>query len=230
MTMIKLMRRFQFPRVAVLCFLLILVAIGAVPGYLTGHWPWAHPTAIVNLNQIRNLRKTGLTLAGWPTKEQHGEIIGGHKWSIQEFQKDSEKPLIMLLRPQQDPKDQPEVEWMDINGFEQQQADWQTDSDRILKFTVEASPTAKVEASFFRAWNQQQTYAVLQWYAWSEGGHFSPVSWFWADQNAQWQHRRLPWVAVSIRIPIEPLGNIETVRPLAASLGKTVQARLMQEF
>src|SRR5919202_2149619 len=106
-----LMQRFQVSRVAVLCFLLVLVAIGAVPVYWTGHWHWAQPPQVTNLKQVKSLLKKPVTLPGWQTKEQRPEKIGGHKWSYQELHRDDEKPVILLLLPQKDDKAQPEVEW-----------------------------------------------------------------------------------------------------------------------
>jgi cyanoexosortase B-associated protein len=225
----KLIERSQLPKVLVLCFLLLMVAIAAVPSYLSGQWSWAHPPKVANLKQLKNLQQQGLTIPGWKTVKQEVEIVGGHKWSTQEIQRDDQKPITLRLFPQKDDKGQPEVEWMDINGVEQ----WQTDSYRQLQFTAPTSPVAKVESQFFRAWNQQQTYAVMQWYAWSGGGHPAPSQWFFADRSAQRQGNRVPWVAVSLKIPIAPLGTIdgeiEKARPLAISLGETVQAALMAQ-
>lgn len=244
----SLMQRFPFSRVAVLCFLLVLVATAAVPGYLTRYWPWTQPLPLTNIKQLNSLGKTGVMLPGWQIKQQQLQLIGGHKWFEQEFQQDGQKPVILLLLPQKSNKDQPEVEWMDINGSQEwlllqnsaqeinRSKVWETDSERRLNFTVDASqvkgqlatlPTAKVEARFFRAWNQRQTFAVLQWYATPDGGNPDPSHWFFADQLAQWRRRRIPWVAVSLHIPIQPLGDIETTRTLAESLGKTVEAALI---
>jgi cyanoexosortase B-associated protein len=225
------------PRVAVVCFLLVLVGIGAVPGYWTGNWSWAEPPPVTNLKQLRELEKTGLELPGWKTIEQKTPTIGGHKWLVQAIDRDTPKPVLLLLLPQSDHKSQPQVEWMDISGFEQ----WQTDSRSKMQFAVETPPLekptgtskptksreAKVEANFFRAWNKRRTVAVLQWYAWPGGGHPAPSRWFWADQLAQLRRERVPWVAVCLQLPMEPLGDIEASRSLAESLGKMVQTALM---
>jgi cyanoexosortase B-associated protein len=222
------------PKVAVLCFLLLLVGIAAVPGYLSGNWSWAKVPAVTNLKQLKELRQTGLELPGWKTLDHKIELVGSHKWSIQEIDRDNPKPVRLLLLPQNDHKAQPEIEWVDVKEFEH----WQTDSYKKMQFAVESSqlqtgvskpatPAAEVEARFFRAWNQRQTVAVLQWYAMSGGGHPAPSRWFWADQFAQWRRSRVPWVAVCLQLPIEPLGDIEAARPLAESLGKMVQTALM---
>lgn len=226
----KFLQQAQFPKVVVLLLLLVLLLIGAVPGYLTGRWSWAQPPPVTVLKQMKHLRQTGLTVPGWQIIEQQQEVIGGHKWSVQFIKQEREqRQAILLLLPQNGPTDQPEVEWTDINGVRR----WNTDQYRASEFTVERprvlgkGDAAKVEARFFRGWSDQQTFAVLQWYAWPTGGHPSPSRWFWADQLAQWRKTRVPWVAVSILIPIEPLGEVETALPLAQSLGQSVQAALM---
>jgi len=227
----------NIPRVAVLCFLLVLIGIAAVPGYLTGKWSWAQLPQVANIKQLRQLPKKGLELPGWKTLEQKTLPIGGHQWSVQAIERDDSKPVLLFLLPQNDRKAQPQVEWMDLNGFEK----WRTDSYKKMQFAVEASvlekqastskptttPAAEVEARFFRAWTQRETRAVLQWYAWPSGGHPAPSRWFWADQFAQLRRDRVPWVAVCLQIPIEPLGDIEASRPLAESLSKMVQTALM---
>jgi len=240
-TVPKLLQRFQLPQIIVLFFLLVVMAVGAIPSYLTGHWPWEHPPKVTNLKQLNQLRQTGVTLPGWQTVEQKTITVGGHQWSIQQLQQQTQQPVNLLIFPQKGNKDQPQVEWMDIDGL----MGWQTDSLSQIQFTVEPSlvkeavgaskPTslkaANVEARFFRAWIQSpkmaQTFAVLQWYAWVEGGNPSPSRWFWADQLAQLRRRRVSWVAVCLQIPIEPLGNLELSRPLAISLGQKIQAALM---
>lgn len=220
--------RSPISRLIVLAFLLLLVAVAAIPNYLRGKMSWANPPQVANLNRIRNLRVVGLELPNWKTQERHPEVIGGHKWLVQEFETGNQQAIVQL-RSQQSHKEQPEVEWMDINGFEQ----WQRDSARQLNFTIAASenqPSIKVTANYFRAWTQRKTFAVVQWYAWPEGGSPEPSHWFWADQIAQWQRRRLPWIAISLKIPIEPLGDIEKARPIAEHLAQKLQVALMTEF
>ncbi|NEO97491.1 MAG: cyanoexosortase B system-associated protein [Symploca sp. SIO2E9] len=224
------------PRIALLCFLVILIVIGAVPGYLRGNWSWSQLPPVVNLKQIRAIRKTGLKLGEWKTLKQETVELGGHKWSFQAIEGDYSKPVLLLLRPQDSSKSQPQVDWADINSTQR----WKRDSVKIIKFAVEGSQlsqsveasklekTVTVEARLFRAWTKRQTFAVLQWYAWPEGGHPAPGRWFWADQLAQLHRKRVPWVAVCIQIPIKPLGNLEEFQPLATSLAKIVQNALMR--
>jgi cyanoexosortase B-associated protein len=251
----KLLRQYQVPQVIALLLLVALVVIGAAPSYLAGQWPWAKPPQVTTLKQLRNLRQQGLVLPGWKALNHQVVQIGGHKWLYQEIQRDPQTTVVLLLRPQNDHTDQPEVEWTDVNWYQQQLTQqWTTDSYRHQQFTItsvalnpltettlpaqqtaSAQAIAKVEAQFFRGWNQQQTYAILQWYAWPGGGHPAPSHWFWVDRSAQLSSafgqsrglRRVPWVAVSILVPIEPLGDIEAAWPTAQSLGQTVQAALM---
>ncbi|NET55007.1 MAG: cyanoexosortase B system-associated protein [Symploca sp. SIO2E6] len=229
--------RVYLSRIAVVGFLLVLVGVGAVPGYWKGNWPWAKLPSVTNLKQIKAIRNQGLEIPDWQTLEQITLSIGGNKWSFQTIQQDKQKPVILLLLPQNGPKSQPQVEWADINGFFQTYArrqingKWKTDSYTKLLFTAETSePTtsmAQVRARLFRAWNGQQTFAMVQWYASPEGGYSVPSHWFWSDQLAQLRRRRVPWVAVCFQIPIEPLGKIEESLPKAESLGKLIQSTLM---
>ncbi|MFB2922165.1 MULTISPECIES: cyanoexosortase B system-associated protein [Aerosakkonema] len=217
----------KLSQVILLLFLLVLIALGAVPSYLKGRWAWEQPPPIPSLKQIQQLRKTGLSVPGWQTISQQNPEVSGHKWSFQNLQRNPQTQAVLMLLPQNGPKEQPQVEWVDIKGFWR----WKTDKYRSAQFTATStnnnSQTAKVEAQYFRGWNPTQTYAVLQWYAVPNGGSPDPGKWFWADQMAQWQKRRVPWVAVNIQIPIEPLGDIEKVWPIAESIGKTVQSTLM---
>ncbi|HEY9858093.1 MAG TPA: cyanoexosortase B system-associated protein [Candidatus Obscuribacterales bacterium] len=245
----KSWQQLQLPKIAVLLLLLLLLGLGAAPSYFTGHWRWAHPPKNLAFKQLRNLQKTELALPGWKTTKRQTVPIGGHKWLVQELQAQSltvpsslpnaepARAVLLLASPSGD-SSQPEVEWMDINGFQR----WNTDSVRLSKFTVDAgtalTPTSlgnnsqgwapvQVKARFLRGWNQQQTFAVLQWYAWPAGGSPAPSDWFWADRKAQLQNARQPWVAVCLLIPIEPLGDIESAWPTAQSLAQTVQAALI---
>lgn len=211
----------QLPKVVLLLMLLVLVSIGAVPGYLAGQWRWKEPPRVVTLSELRNLRQTGLTVPGWQTVRRETPQIGEHKWLSQEIARANQK-AVLLLFPQNGPKDQPEVEWSDVNGFQR----WKTDSFKQVDFAV-SSPAAQVTAQFFRGWTDKQTYAVLQWYASSEGGHPAPSHWFFADRAAQWQNRRLPWVAVSVLVPIDPLDDIEKRWSEVESLAQSVQTSLM---
>ena len=221
----KLLKENQFPQLAALLLLLILLVIGAVPGYITGHWQWQKLPPITTIKQLRQLRHQGLNLPGWQTIEKSQQQIGGHKWLMQVTKKQgTQTQAILLLLPQTDSKNQPEVEWTEIQSWQQ----WNVAQYRPAEFTVKlASTQVKVEARFFRASTMKQTFAVLQWYAFPNGGNPSPLRWFAADQLAQLRKQRAPWVGVSIMIPMEPLGQVETTWSLTKSIGETVQGALM---
>jgi cyanoexosortase B-associated protein len=231
----KLLRENQWNQIVVLLSLVLLLCVGGVPGYLTGQWQWKQPPPVTSLKELRQIRKTGLTLPGWQTVEQAQQQVGERNWSLQLIKKDgSQNQAILLLLPQNGSKDQPEVEWSEINGWGKSRwGKWDIAQYRPAEFTVKQPPgskintNTKVEARYFRASTQQDTFAVLQWYALPNGGNPSPVHWFLADQWAQWGKHRIPWVGVSILIPIEPLGQVEAAWSLAQSLGETVQVALM---
>ncbi len=59
-------------------------------------------------------------------------------------------------------------------------------------------------------------------------GHPSLFNWFVADQLAQLHQQRIPWVAVSILMPMETLGQVEKYFSQLQSLAATVQTRLSE--
>ena len=224
----------------IVCVVLALfVAVSALPRYASS-WPWTTPPKVANQSALQNIRAQGIAFPGWTNEEQLQSKIGGADWSIQQLSRASAtepSTALLLLRPQIWEADQPEVEWVDIRGSQQ----WKTDSHQQLPFTVSADQppslsqsssaveTVQVNPDFFRAWGPDQTYAVLQWYAWPSGGSASVARWFWADQQMQWQqYQRMPWVAVSLWLPIEPLSNITSHRALAKTLGEEVHTTLLQ--
>ena len=226
----------QWSKVTLLLLLLILILIGAVPGYLSGKWRWAEPPKVATLSQLTKLRQLGLAVPGWQIVDRKTPQVGEHKWLMQEMVNASatKNRATLLLFSQQGNREQPEVEWSDVNGFQC----WETDSDRQVEFTA-VKPASRVTAHFFRGLTKpkpgdqairRQTYAVLQWYAWSTGGHPAPSRWFFADRAAQWQNRRIPWVAVSILVPIEPLDTIDQHWSEVESLAQAVQSALMSEI
>lgn len=239
----------------IVLFVLAIAASSAIPNYLGGNWFLIKVPELSHLQQLKQIQQ-GLTLPGWHTLEQKVVEIGGHKWSFQPItsQPDASQPslsasadpsslqkeVLLLLRPQTGQRDLPEVDWMDIDGWMNGNGarGWTTDSQQLLQFLVQ-TPTLsseknhspmQVKARFLRGWTEQGTYAVLQWYAWSNGGHADPNCWFWADQLSQLRDRRhTPWVAVSILIPIEPLGDIASVRSRAEAIAQTVQSTLIKD-
>ncbi|MEA5618097.1 cyanoexosortase B system-associated protein [Cronbergia sp. UHCC 0137] len=229
------LKKHQWRQIAVLGLLLLILGIGAIPGYLTGKWQWKQPPSLTNLQSLKHLRDVGLDIPGWKTIEQSVQPIGEHKWSLQLIQKqDSSSQAILLLLPQNGLRDQPEVEWTEINSWGRiNRGKWNLAQYRSANFTVKkpeklnTTGEIKIEARFFRVTTPQETFAVLQWYAMPDGGNQSPFKWFVADQLAQWQKRRVPWVAVSILLQIEPLGQVEQFWAETQSLGATVQTALM---
>ncbi|MEA5571926.1 cyanoexosortase B system-associated protein [Calothrix sp. UHCC 0171] len=229
----KLVKERQYPQLMALLLLVLLLFVGAVPGYVTGKWQWKQPPPIPTLKELKQIRKTGLTLPGWQTIEQQEQIVGERKWSLQTIQKEgTDKKAILLMLPQNGPMDQPQVEWTEVKSFWQ----WQIAQERDVEFTVKVPPSApnktdvKVKAKFFRGSTKQQTFAVLQWYAWANGGSPSQLQWFIADQSAQWQKHRAAWIAVSVAIPMEPLGQVSKSWEEAKSLGEIIQHQMMSNI
>lgn len=238
----KLTKR-SIAKLIVVAALALFVAIRALPQYSAG-WAWTMPPKLPQATRtaLQAIPQEGIALPGWSIREQMKTEISGHAWSIQQLSAaaDNEEmasremaTIFVLLRPQIYEADQPEVEWVDIKGSQR----WTTDSYQNISFnvpvetqenTLKDSRTIRINGDFFRAWSKKQTYAVLQWYAWPTGGSASPAQWFWADQKAQWRrHQRMPWIAVNIWLPIDPLGDISPYQPLARSLGQNLQETLL---
>lgn len=93
-------------RVILVGFLLLLIGVGAVPAYLTGHWSWSEPPPVLNLRQIKEVREQGVSVPGWETLSQNQVQISKYILSVQEIQRDQQRGLILLL-PQNGPQDQP---------------------------------------------------------------------------------------------------------------------------
>ena len=206
-----------------------------MPNYFTGNWAWQRVSPLEPIETLKAIQAKGLALPGWHTLEQDRLEIGGHKWSVQAIVPAAtaktatlQEATLLMLRPQTWQRDMPQVDWVDINGAQR----WTADSLQSLKFTVPnafartGQPT-ELETRFLRGWHEKQTYAVLQWYAWKTGGSSAPGSWFWTDQFSQLRDRhRTAWIAVSILMPIPPLGDINTHKSQAEALGKLVQSTI----
>jgi cyanoexosortase B-associated protein len=233
----KVLHQFSPVRWLVPIALLAILTFGALPNYLQGHW-WIVPPPVAQLKQLKELAKTGIILANWQTVSEKTVELASGKWLMQELEADGTEPIgdrqrqiILLLRPQTSTTGasaQPQAEWEDFRSLGGGRF-WKSDSHRRLQFEValENGGKVEIEARFFRAWIRSQTYALVQWYAWSNGGHPALAHWFWVDRQARLSDRRMPWVAVCLLVPIEPLGDIETVRPLAESLGQKIQMAIM---
>ena len=260
MPLLNSSRRSLILRLLTAIVLLAIAAVVIMPNYGTGDWTWANPPKVQHQDHLRALKDDGLTIPDWQTTEQYATEISGLPWSVQALIPDTvtirldenasagdenrirtENPAIALFRPQTWYRDMPQVEWMDINGVQK----WTTDQRTSLTFTVAPEMSSqntddphdslgdrsvRIHTRFFRGWSRQQTYAVMQWYAWPTGGSPSASQWFWVDQRSQLRDRhRMPWVAVSIMIPIKPLGDIQSVRATAEIIGQQVQASLMRD-
>jgi cyanoexosortase B-associated protein len=237
----------QTIKLLIVLFVLAIAAVPILPNYVTQNWAWSHLPKVATLSQLRTVQQQGLTLPDWQTLDHQVVEIGGKKWSVQTLQANAsspelQKPVTLMLRLQNWQLDQPEVEWMDVKEWmdNREMQQWRTDMQQRLHFVVNPSSESSslsnkssavaVEARFLRGWSQKQTYAVLQWYAWTTAGSPAISRWFWADQFSQWRDRqRMPWVAVSVLIPIQPLGEIEPMRSLAATLGQDIQSALLED-
>ena len=213
-------------QITLLIFLSILLAVGTVPGYLAGKWQWQNPPAVRVLGALKQIRKQGIEIPGWRTTEQKSMILGEHPWSIQTIESETKNAntkdtATVFLFTQNGPRDQPQVEWSELDGVQR----WKRDSESQQSFTVNQVP---VTARLFRAWNSKRTYAVMQWYAWSTGGHPEPSHWFFADRLAQFQGKRQPWIAVSILLPMEPLDDLNKYRDKITALAQPIESRLLE--
>lgn len=226
LSLTKTLKQPLFPKIAILLLLSALLIIGTVPSYLSGKWEWKQPPPITTLKQLREIRKTGLEIPGWKTLEQNEIQVGEHKWSIQKIQHPNEKtPALVQVLPQNGLRNQPQVEWVDIDSYMR----WEVAQLQIKEFTV-TSPqkqSAQIKARFFRGATKNETFAVLQWYAWKDGGDASPLKWFIADQSAQLRKQRTPWAAVSIILPMEQLGQSDREWDKIKAIGEGVQLALM---
>lgn len=222
----RMQKRWSILRISLILLLSTLIIVGAAPGYIRGgNWSWLNVTPTANIQQIKGILSTGLVLDNWQIVDRQQIRIGGHRWVGQIIKQEDSQPIMLLLKPQTYYLNKPEVEWMDINGLER----WKTDSHSQIQFTVSQEQNSfPTTARFFRAWNQRQTFAVVQWYAFPQGGHYAVSSWFWRDLMAQLRGNRISWVAVSLRIPINPLEELEVAQPFAQSLAQQVQAELQK--
>jgi cyanoexosortase B-associated protein len=203
--------------------LLLGLLASSLPGYLRGgHWSWQQQPGVTELGTLRKIRETGVAVAGWPTQDQATFKLGGHKWSkqllVQPNGAAGQEPgtALLFLRAQHDNKTQPEVEWADFKGLNR----WTEDEERSV--TIRPG----VKARLIRGWTRDRTDAILQWYAWPGGGSPTPIDWFTRDRQAQIQGDRLPWIAVSIILPMEPLGDLAKVEDQAQALGGLVQTAI----
>jgi cyanoexosortase B-associated protein len=212
-----------------------LAALTLLPVMGGGQWPWQTPAQVPHLERLQTLQHQGLLLPGWALTHHQKLMINQHDWTLSEYQPAQGQPrpeptlpvqqIAVLMRPQPWHSNQPQVEWLDLNGAQ----DFRPTLQRQITLTVASSqPPVAATARFSRGHNQQHTFAMVQWYAWPSGGHPSPSVWFWVNQRSLFTRRALtPWVAVSLLIPINPLADINDYQPLAIALGSAIQQQLM---
>jgi cyanoexosortase B-associated protein len=210
-------------KLVLLVLLALVLTIGAVPHYLNQKWPWTMPPPVAHLAELRAIRQQGLPIATWHTTQGEALELGEHHWYQQAIAKGDATADVLLL-PQGSPTQQPQVEWNDIQGVQR----WQSDSYKNLKLTPNGTPA--FSPRLFRAWTPTHTYAVLQWYAQSTGGSPVPSQWYVADRLAQWRRQRVPWVAVSVQMPMAPLDDLSKYETGAIALAQDIQSSLQQRI
>jgi cyanoexosortase B-associated protein len=222
LTTVKVKPRWTPIQILLSLLLVVLILIGALPGYLQGgQWAWQKAPKVAYLKPVRNLSSTGLNLANWRTLEQQTIKLGENKWSAQVLEQANQPLISLFLLPQAYNFLQPSVEWTDLKALE----NLREEAPRVLTFKSQVPEAQPIKARFFKGW-QRSTYAVVQWYAWPKGGHYRPWNWFWGDQQARFRQTRLPWVAVSIKIPLSPLKDLKSLEPLAQQVASEVQTVL----
>jgi cyanoexosortase B-associated protein len=217
----KVKKKIPINYLLLMVLLLILILGGILPNLISGQWPWMDKPRIGNIQTMQALQKSGIELPNLKTVDQRQAQIGEGKWSVQMVESTDGKRITVLLKPQVYYKDQPEVEWSDINSIGR----WNTGERTEL--TIPSPSGGKATARFYRAW-KQNTFAVVQWYAWPGGGHYDPSVWYWLDQWAQLKRQRVPWIAVSLHIPLEPTKELQSLSPFALDLATKVQSNLEQ--
>lgn len=207
-----------------------LAAIAIVPAYITGQWPWVNLPQVAQMERLQTLQQEGLPLPGWQMTDHQPVTINRQAWSLGEYQAEGDRrqagglpSVAVLLRPQPWHSDQPQIEWLDLQGVQA----WQIDRSQSLRIPL--PPTlGTVQARWLQAQNDHQSLAVAQWYAWPRGGHPAPSRWFWANMRSQLSDRRLtPWVAVAVLIPMPPQADLDPYEPLARDLIQQIQQQLV---
>ncbi|WP_069789230.1 cyanoexosortase B system-associated protein [Cyanobacterium sp. IPPAS B-1200] len=106
--------------------------------------------------------------------------------------------------------------------------DWSTDSQQTITFNTEDNLT--ITALFQRGWNQNNTVAMMNWYTWKDGGHYKPYRWFMSDLKSQIKGDRTGWVAISLRLYIDPLEEIKPRQEEITTIAKQVQTAITNKI
>lgn len=210
-------------RLVLVGFLIIIILTMALPSYWNSNLRWSDVRE-VNLSQLNKIKTTGLNITGWQNFKVKVISIDNSQWVYQVIVRQPQQIAVLFMRTQPYYRDKPSEEWSDLEA----PGGLQRYSLTRIKFTPAKSNS--ITARFLRAGMNQRTFVIVQWYAWLNGGSFHPLDWFIRDQLAQLQGKRLPWLAVSLSIPINPLENLETARENAKSLAKEVQQAINQHL
>lgn len=203
----------------------LLIVTVALPGYFNGgRWSWQTAPKVAHLQPVKELKDKGINLADWKTVGRSPIKLGENQWLVQVLEQPNQPPIQLFLLPQTFNANQPGVEWTDLKSIE----NLQEESEQVLTFKASVPGSEPVKARFFKGF-ERNTYAVVQWYAWPKGGHYKPFYWFVGDQLARLHRSRLPWVAVSLKIPMSPLKDLKSMQPLAQKLAESVQTTLEKE-
>lgn len=222
---------FTVKRIAIIGLLLVSLLLGAIFA-----WPqiptWRSPIQVPGASILRQIREDGLPLPVDRTAQIAKVRIGGNRWVGQDLAAEDGALATILMRPQGGSKDLPYVDWSDLDGFFK----WQQEPIQTLTVDIpNTTPTAQVRARWFIARDPRNTrvvhfpqrVAVAQWYAIGTAGRPTILQWFWRDQWAQLQGRRVPWIAVSVRLPVEPGVALETTEATMTELVETIQGAII---
>ena len=254
-TLWQWIRRYLSPRtpfkLSALILLLVMLVVGAAPGYLQGNWRWSWVGPINNLSELRDVRETGIDIPSWVTVEQGQRQVGSKKWSIQVIQEagtevasesdentdesttvqilddDPPQQIEVMLLPILADTDQPQVEWSDWEGV----ARIETDSERFFDLqTTTGRQRSTFTVRLLRGWMaNNRTLMMAQWYAWPGGGSPRPSDWFWADRGSQIRRYRLPWIAVNVVMETKrPLDELDDYQDSLKDVAIDIQKALIQ--
>lgn len=218
-------------QIAIVSLLLVSLLLGAIWA-----WPqvptWRSPIKVPNAGALRQIREEGLPLPTDRTAKKAQVRIGGNRWVGQDLTADNGAIATILMRPQSGAKDLPYVDWSDLDGFFK----WQQEDIQTLTVDIaNTEPATQVKARWFIARDPRNTrvvhfpqrVAVAQWYALGAAGRPTILQWFWRDQWAQLQGGRMPWIAVSVRLPVEPGVELATTEATTTELITTIQGAIV---
>ncbi len=217
----------RWVKLGLVALLTVLLMVVMAPAYLTGQWPWVTSPQLTDtdLAALNTLREEGLAIPNWSPTEHQVVTLNRQDWSVNGYTTTASGPaqeMVLLLHPQPWHSNQPQVEWVDLAGLQ----NWRVEKRRRLRLQ-DGQQALPVWANWLQVRDDQQTLAVLQWYAWPGGGHPAPRRWFWANQRSQLtRHTLTPWVAVSLLVPMPPLADGTAMKTWMAELGGQVHRQV----